>query len=302
MQKETQIRVGYACLNLSFKDSFKNYRLATVENHEEDKIVNVFHHNIRLFYQIIDYNIKHNIYVYRMTSDLIPFCTHPYIETLYQKWVLNNKEMIDCLNEIKQLQERYELRISIHPSQFNVLSSPRKDVVKRSIEEINKQTEWIKWVNGKNVVIHVGGAYDDKKAAIRRFIDNLQYVDTEVISIENDDKIYHSEDVVGICEPRHLKWVYDYHHDRCYPSKERESRELIKQYPPDKYHLSSGAPLCHSRPHADYISKQDFKCFVRFLTEIGIPQADVIFEAKKKNKSLFHILEPLAKGFWKVEE
>lgn len=302
MREAIKIRPGYACINLSFKESFRNYRLATVEKKEEEKITEVLWHNIRLLKEIIIYNIKHNIYVYRITSDLIPFCTHPYVKALYQEKILQNEEMNHHFEEMRQLQERYQLRLSIHPSQFNVLSSPRKEVVERSVEEINTQTEWVKLLQGKNVVIHIGGVYGDKNQALLRFKENLKYVDKGLISIENDDKTYHSEDVVTLCQPEKIKWVYDYHHDRCYPSLEKQSLEIIKAYPPDKYHLSSGTPHCHSRPHADYISKNDFKYFALFLESAGIKQADVILEAKKKNRAIFHILEPEGEGIWHLEE
>ena len=301
MKEETAIRVGYACINLSFKESFRNYRLKTVENKEEDKITEVIWHNISLLKKIIEYNIKHNIYVYRVTSDLIPFFTHPYIEALYKEKVLNNEGMYHCFTTIRALQETYNLRLSIHPSQFNVLSSPKEDVVNRSIKEINAQTELIKQFRGQNVVIHIGGSYGDKKAALERFKAHLKYVDQNLISVENDDKTYNVEEVVSLCQGHCLKWVYDYHHDRCHPSTEKGVYEFIKSYPPSKYHLSTGSPYCHSRPHADYIRASDYKHFTMLLSQCGIKEADVIFEAKKKNKAIFHILEPCGNGYWKLE-
>lgn len=302
MKEETVIRVGYACINLSLKESFRNYRLKTVETKEEDKITEVIWHNIRLLRKIIEYNVKHNIYVYRITSDLIPFCTHAYIESIYKEKVLNNEEMYHHFTTIRALQETYNLRLSIHPSQFNVLSSPNEDVVRRSIKEINAQTDWMKQFRGENVVIHIGGSYGDKRAALERFKVHLRYVDQNLISIENDDKTYNVEDVASLCEERSIKWVYDYHHDRCHPSLEKKTFEFIKSYPPSKYHLSTGSPYCYSRAHADYIRTADYKYFTMFLSECGIREADVIFEAKKKNKAIFHILEPCGKGYWKLEK
>ena len=299
---QVAVRAGYACINLSLKESFRNYRLATVEKEDEEKITEVIWHNVRLLRQIVEYNIKHNIYVYRIISDLVPFCTHPYVKEIYKEKVLNNEEMYHHFTAIRAMREEYNLRLSIHPSQFNVLSSPKKEVVSRSIEEINAQAQWIKALRGQNVVIHVGGSYGDKKSAMERFKTNLRYVDQNLISIENDDKTYNVEEVVEICQHKSLKWVYDYHHDRCHPSQEKRVEQLIKAYPPDKYHLSTGTPHTDSRPHADYISASDYKNFTDFLATCGIKEADVIFEAKKKNKAIFHILEVCGNGYWKLEE
>ena len=292
------VRPGYACINLSLGEGFKTFRLKTVENKEEEKITSVIWHNMRLFKEIILDNLQNNIYVYRLSSDLIPFCTLPYMRELYKEKVEQNDEMQSIYDLIDTLRQKYDLRISIHPSQFNVLSSTKKDVVMRSIEEINTQTSWIQRVGGKNVVLHMGGIYGDKQGAIKRLEENLQYVDCSLLSIENDDKSYHVEDVVTLCEKKHLKWVYDFHHDRCYSTPNNNVRDYIMAYPPDKYHLSTGTPEINSRPHADYISKVDYKNFTDFLTTCGITKADVIFEAKKKNLAIHEILNLLKDGYW----
>lgn len=36
-QKQPQIRVGYACINLSIKESFRNFRLSAVQKQDEEK-------------------------------------------------------------------------------------------------------------------------------------------------------------------------------------------------------------------------------------------------------------------------
>lgn len=301
-EEKVKVRVGYACINLSIKSHYRNYRLKTVEDQDEAKITDVIWSNMRLMKEIILHNIKHNIYVYRVTSDLIPFCTHPYVRALYKEKVLQNNEMQQIIKDINELRKQYDLRLTIHPSQFNVLSSPREDVVRRSIEEINAQTEWMKLIGGKNVVIHMGGVYNDKKEAIKRFERHLDYVDEQLISIENDDKTYNVEDVYEVVHKKRLKWVYDFHHNRCYPVSDEKVRQCIMAYPPDKYHLSTGDPNPNSRPHADYISAGDYEAFVDFLQTCHIEKADVIFEAKKKNKSIHHILMPLSEGYWQLED
>lgn len=300
----TKVRVGYACLNLSLQNSFRTFRLKAIEDKDEEKITKVIWHNMRLFKEIILDNIQNNIYVYRVSSDLIPFCTHPYMKALYKEKVEQNDEMQSIYDLIDTLRKKYDLRISIHPSQFNVLSSPKEDVVKRSIEEVRTQSSWIKRVGGKNVVLHMGGIYGDKVAAVKRLEANLKYVDCSLLSMENDDKSYHVADVVALCEKHKLKWVYDFHHDRCYPTQEGEEgvRALIKAYPPDKYHLSTGTPEVNLRPHADYISKEDYRAFVAFLESCQVDKADVIFEAKKKNLAIHEILTPLERGYWVLEE
>ena len=300
-QNKPSIRVGYACINVSLKENFKNFRLLTVEKKDEAKIIEVMWHNIRLLRKIIDYNIKHNIYVYRVSSDIIPFCTQPYVKEIYKEYVLQNKEMRSYFSDIAILQQQYQLRLSIHPGQFNVLASPKKEVVERSIAEINAQADLIKLLGGSNVVLHIGGSYGDKSEALRRFKDNVHYVDKQLLSVENDDKTYTTLDVWQLCSDLKLKWVYDYHHCRCQPSEGCSIEELLWRYPPDKYHLSTGTPHHTSRAHSEWISKEDYMGFVQRLQKGHILQADVIFEAKLKNKAITAILEPLDKGHWRLK-
>ena len=74
------------------------------------------------------------------------------------------------------------------------------------------QTEWIKALKGKNVVIHVGGSYGEKKKAIERFKTNLRYVDQNLITIENDDKIFNANDTLKLAKYLNIPMVLDYHH------------------------------------------------------------------------------------------
>ena len=297
-----RIRPGYACINASIKENFRNFRLATVEKRDDEKLIDVISHNIRLLNRTIKYNIEHNIYLYRVSSDIIPFCTHPYIVELYNDRILASEEVIKNIQEINVLNKKYNLRLSIHPGQFNVLASPRKEVVERSIQEINAETNLIKSLGGKDVILHVGGSYGDKESAIKRFTENIKYVDTSCLIVENDDKVYSAEDIYKLCEVEKLNWVFDYHHHKCKLSEEYTIENMLKSYPPIKYHLSTGATGSTDRSHAEYISKTDFIALRELLIKANIKEADIMFEAKKKNDSITAILEPVENGYWVLKE
>ena len=297
-----EVRPGYACINLSINKRYRTFRLKTVTDHDIQKIKEVIYHNIALFKEVIEWNIEHNIYVYRVTSDIIPFYSHPDMMALLSTYeILNCEWVIRELVEIAQYQRKYNLRISMHPSQFTLLTSPRKEVTERSIMDINRQTEFAKKVNGKNVIIHVGGAYGDKKSALKRFKENIKYVDKELLTIENDDKTYSSLEVVSLCDELGLKWVYDYHHERCNKSLEKDILDIIRYKEPDKYHLSTGTPNLDSLSHSDYITIGDWMSFQEQLSQTGVTNADVIFEAKMKNLAITAILQPIENGVWKAK-
>lgn len=298
-----RVRIGYACINLSLNKKYKTFRLKTIQDRDISKIEEVIHHNIILFGDIIHYNIKNNIYVYRLTSDVIPFATHIEMQEILEEYkILKSPKIVNELNRIKELQKKYHLRLSMHPSHFTVLASKREEVIRNSIEEIKWQTNFIKQVGGSNIIIHIGGAYGDKGSALKRFKDTLETykdtIDLSLLTIENDDKTYTSQEVVNLSKELGLKWVYDFHHERCNPSLDIDMIDLLKEYPPDKYHLSTGIEGSYKPPHADYIATQDYIAFLEQISKANIKEADVMFEAKQKNLAITEILKPIENGYW----
>ncbi len=301
-----KVRIGYACINLSLGKKFRTFRWKSVEDQDIQKIKEVIQHNIILLGDIIYDNIKKNIFVYRVTAEIIPFIDKPEIKELIEKHeILSEPKIQKEFERIRKWQKQYNLRISMHSSHFTMLASPKEDIVQRSIGELRAQSEFLKRIGGQNLVIHIGGAYGNKEETLERFKEHLKAykieIDVERLTIENDDKTYSSEEVVRLCKELGLKWVYDYHHERCNPSKYANIIELLREYPPDKYHLSSGIDDIIKPPHADYILKEDMEGLINQLDLAGIKQADIIFEAKKKDLSIFEIMEPMENGYWKIK-
>lgn len=302
-----KIRVGYACINLSLNKKYRTFRLKAIEDKDINKIKEVIQHNIILLGDIISDNIKKNIYVYRITAELIPFMDKQEVKDIIkQNDILSETKIQNELKRIRMWQEKYNLRISMHTSHFTILATPKEDILQRSIGELKVQSDFLRLIGGQNLVIHVGGAYGDKIATLKRFKENIikhkDEIDLDLLTIENDDKTYTSEEIVSVCKPLKLKWVYDFHHERCNPSDEKNIIELLKDYPADKYHLSSGVVSDTKPPHADYISKKDISDLVHQLECANIKKADIIFEAKKKDLSIHQVMEPIEDGYWKIKD
>ena len=63
----------------------------------------------------------------------------------------------------------------MHPGQYTVLNSPNVEVVNRAIDDLNYHTKVLDSLgvgSEHKIVLHIGGVYDDKDSAIRRFITN----------------------------------------------------------------------------------------------------------------------------------
>ena len=82
------------------------------------------------------------------------------------------------------------IRLTTHPSQFILLSSPNNAVTEKSIEDLNYHA-YLNDLMGADVInIHVGGAYGNKEEAIKRVKQNFDKLALDVrskLTFENDD-------------------------------------------------------------------------------------------------------------------
>lgn len=301
-----QVRIGYACINLTLGKKYRTFRWKSVEDKDINKIKEVIQHNIILLGDIIYDNIKKNVYVYRVTAEVIPFIDKPEMKEIIEQYhILSESKIQNEFKRIRDWQEKYNLRISMHSSHFTMLASPKEDIVQRSIGELRAQSTFLNNIGGRNLVIHVGGAYGNKEETLNRFRENIKKykneIDLKCLTIENDDKTYTSQEIVDLCQSLNLKWVYDFHHERCNPSKNQDIIQLLKDYSPDKFHLSSGIDNQSKPPHADYITKEDIEGLITQLDLADIQKADIIFEAKKKDLSIYEVMEPMDNGYWKIK-
>lgn len=304
--KLCDMRIGYACINLSINKKFRTFRIKTIEDKDIDKIKEVIEQNIILLGDVIYNNIKNNIYVYRITANLIPFIDKPEMRQIIKEYnLLESNKIKNEFDRIRNWQREYNLRISIHASHFAMLASPKEDIVEKSINELKAQIELLHVVGGENLVLHIGGAYGNKEETLERFkeviMKNKDILDLNLLTVENDDKTYTSEEVVKVCKELGIKWVYDFHHERCNTSIENNIIALLKAYPPSKYHISSGAIAPDKPPHADFIFKEDIQSLQQQLTMAGIQKADIVFEAKQKDLAIYNVMEPIKDGFWKIK-
>jgi UV DNA damage endonuclease len=119
---------------------------------------------------IFDYLVLHGIDMYRMSSDLAPYATHPDMPQFHGM-------IPESVHELQALGRRardLELRLSFHPSQFVVMNSPDPELVWKSVWDLSAQAEMLDLMElGPEavVVIHVGGLYGDRRGSAARWVD-----------------------------------------------------------------------------------------------------------------------------------
>lgn len=239
-----------------------------------------------------------NIGSFRINSRFFPLITHPdvgYAVHDLPDW----KAILHTLGEVKQFCAQQDIRLTFHPDQFILLSSPNKEIVERSIADLLYHDHLAETVGADVINIHGGGGYGDKKAALNRLMREVASLPASVqrrLTLENDDRVYTPEDLLPVCRSLGIPFVYDVHHHRCLPDtlslQEATTQAMLTWDREPLFHLSSpkdGWVASNPRPHHDMINPEDFPRFWQDL------QVTVDIEAKAKEVAIARLVQDLEK-------
>jgi UV DNA damage endonuclease len=308
------LRFGYVSTALSLWEAspsrtltYTNWKKQDKENREA-KLHYLTEQNLRNTIRILHYNIAHGIEVYRMSSSLVPLATHP-----EAKWDFVTPFQ-EHFKEIGALVQKHNLRVSFHPSQYTLFTSPKYHVTANAINDMTYHYDMLKAMGlhkDANINIHVGGMYGNKLDAIERFHENFKQLDNNILmqtTLENDDKTYTAEETLKICEQHNISFVFDYHHYFANSGNEKYEKLLPRIYntwrktgKAPKFHLSSPKSEKQIRAHADYVDLDFALPFIKELKKYGM-SADIMIEAKAKDKAALNLVEELSKirGFKRI--
>jgi len=276
--------------------------------------------SIDYLHEIFTYLQKSKISMYRMSSDLAPYATHPALPEFHRQIAESRSELVALGRRANQL----GLRLSFHPSQFIVMNAPDQSLRKQSVCDLAVQAEILDLMNlGPEavVVIHVGGSYDDKCAAMNRWVTCYKTLPEPArrrLVLENDDVRFSAADVLCIHERTGVPLLFDIQHHQClnperlpwrptlerflrtwpegthpkvhYSSPRTELREIIRaNRKTGKKEKILKAPVWTG--HADYIHPFEF---IRFALETEGLEFDVMLEAKAKDLALLRLRQDIA--------
>jgi UV DNA damage endonuclease len=277
-------------------------------------------HSIAALHGVLGYLERHGIAMYRMTSALAPYATHPGLPQFH-------RQLDETREELAALGARARaagIRLSTHPGQYVVLNSDDPAVRDAAIRDLELQAGLLDAMGlGEEAVavLHVGGGAGGHAAAMDRFLAGFERLSDRArarLAIENDDRTFSLAHVLALHARTGLKVVWDVLHHHCHdpdriPEREALTRALAT-WPPGvrpKVHFSSPKTameerrrrvgrrvertwvLPQPRAHADVI---DPIAFERFLEETAARQRpfDVMLEAKAKDLALLRLREQLA--------
>jgi len=290
---------GYACINTSLKPrTFQTCRLKSVYKYGIDYLREKIINNLILTKDIILWNITNSIYMYRVTSQILPLVTHPEVLDNFEWRWYEDIYILKLMADIKIIVEDNNIRLSMHPDQFTVINSNKDYVVRNSIEYLKYHYDILKKLGGQDIIVHIGGVYGDKNEAIKRFIENFKSLDDNIgrmIKIENDDKSYNIDDIMHISNQTNIPVVFDLHHHNCNHINNVDS-EYVKSITDTwigtgmlaKMHISSGNKSLVDRKHSEYINLEDFVNIKKLTKFVEI---DLMVEAKMKEQAVLRLIE-----------
>ncbi len=281
--------IGYACLTVGVPNT--NLRSCTSKKASPELLAELISHNLESLKHMIQYNAAHDILLFRISSDIIPFGSSP-VNTL--QWdQLFKKELM----EIGQMIQENNIRVSMHPGQYTIINSPRTEVVNRSIADLEYHCRFLDALNTSSqskIVLHIGGKYDDPIQARKRFIEEYHKLDISIkkrLVIENDDRLYTIQEVLEISEQTNAPVIFDNLHNKVNPSSLylSESEWIQKanytwgaQDGKQKIHFSSQNETKQPGAHSDSIKTDEF---LDFYTQNNGQNIDIMLEVKDKNLS-----------------
>ena len=219
------MKTGYPCINRNIGCTANStFRLAS---YSRENLISKVENNLSCLRNILEFNVKQGLLFFRISSDLVPFASHPICRF---DWLNHFKT---DFKEIGAFIQKNDLRISMHPDQFVLINAKDSDIVKRSINELEYHCDLLDALGldkTARVQIHVGGVYGEKDKSMQRFIREYRKLNMKIkkrLVIENDDKLYSVKDCLVISNETGIPVLFDSFHHQCLNHGETNRESLV---------------------------------------------------------------------------
>jgi len=117
------MRIGYPCINRTIDCTANStFRL---KSYSETRLKQSVKNNLCCLRRILQFNLEQRLFFFRISSDLVPFASHPINKFNWQKYFQEEFE------EIGKFIIANRMRISMHPDQFTLINSIKEDIFER---------------------------------------------------------------------------------------------------------------------------------------------------------------------------
>jgi len=313
MSQNKLIQLGLCCLNSVLRAqkppifASRKMIIRTVKEQGIDVLKEKIIQNLKDVLTMMDWNEKHGIKVFRLSSELFPHKTNPEVEDYTFDFA------IDLLKQIGEKARGYNQRLTFHPGQYNVVGTPNEKAFQHTINDLSYHATVLDLMGmdaNSVMVVHGGGVYGDKEKTIDRWCEQYYMLPENVrnrLVLENCEKCFNIEDCLAVSKRVGVPVVFDTHHYECYnllhpDEKLKPPEDYIEDIlnswnkkegkVKPKFHVSEqGSGRCGH--HSDYI-----EVIPEYLLEIpkkyGV-RIDIMIEAKAKEQALFRLYKKYPK-------
>ena len=281
------MRIGYPCINTAI--GCRSNRTFRLKSYSEERLKETVENNLDCLMKILRFNVRHNLLFFRITSDLVPFASHPICRFNWQEHFRENFRSIGDFIQSKSM------RVSMHPDPFIVINSVDNRVFENSLGELAYHAHVLDLMEldtTAKVQIHIGGVYGNKEKSMKRFGERLEKLEGLIrrrLVIENDDRCYTLDDCLQLNEETGIPVLFDIFHHEVNNSGETTRKALglfTKTWNEDDglpmVDYSSQRKNGSKRKHAESINLEHFRSFLKKTKPFDF---DIMLEIKDKEKS-----------------
>jgi UV DNA damage endonuclease len=298
------MQFGLCCISIELKELGYGFqtmtykRFSSLPRNEAIEILGSrILNNMQVTHETIRHCAEHG-YCYRISSDLFPLITYLAADVILSD-LPQYADIVQEIETIKQTIQDTGVRVSVHPSEFNVLASTNQDAVDRTIRELNFYADFLDMLGLPSdyscpMNMHINNRVGSNQEVTERFLYNFNMLQENVrnrLVIENDDKLncWSVKQLIEDFYPKtNIPITFDYLHHTCHPDGWTEEFAVLacvntwQGYRP-LFHYSESAPGNNPRKHADYAEK-DFYTY-------GDIDYDVDMELKQKDLAIAKFME-----------
>ena len=308
------MNIGYACINmqLSYPQKYggkekgvepittgRSMIKRTFQTKGLDYASELTLKNVKDLNSIISWNVLNGYDFYRMSSGLAPWKTEYDWEDLkdidsIRRW----------FHSAGTMAKTHGVRLTSHPGPYNVLVSPKEEVVANCIKDLTIHGDEFDMMGlsrtpYNKINIHLGGAYGDKEASMKRFVKNFPRLPESVrsrLTLENDDKasMYSVKDLYeGIYKKIGVPIVFDYHHHQFCTGgmSEQEALEMALSTWGDIKPVTHYSESRRDEQEDETIRVQAHSDYVYNKIEMYGNDFDIMVEAKAKELAVDKYLQ-----------
>jgi UV DNA damage endonuclease len=188
--------------------------------------------SLELLDEVLEYLRSERLDMYRLSSDIAPYATHPDMPQFHKMVAESDAE----LRAFGAKARAYDIRLSFHPSQYVLLNAPNPELTRKSIWDLSSQAEMLDRMELDDeavMITHVGGVYDDHEASRARWIEGWEQCPEHVrrrLVLENDDVRFSAADVLWIHERTGVRLIFDYQHFWCLNPERLDMRDTLERF------------------------------------------------------------------------